>query len=324
MPVPIGAALGPLVCRPRACQGSKNPERAAIRVLQRSRHDFGFSPCAIAKKAMIRPKLQNNMSIMTSTSKIVKVTPIYDGFAAEISGLDLSKPIPDDIFEALHAAIDEAGVVMFRDQVLSDVGLVEFSERLGSTGTAPQVRPVWRGPRERVTMLANVDDEGNLIKLSDKHGIYMKGNLLWHSDSSYKPVPCTYSVLSAKEVPPEGGETEFADMRACYDDWEGPFGDIEKEELEDLVCEHSIIYSRSLISGDIFSPTRRKRKWPRCASPWCAPTPEPAARFTTWEAIARTLRVGQWKKAGRWCASSAAFAFGPTTSIRTVGAPMTL
>ena len=191
----------------------------------------------------------------------MKVTPIHDGFAAEISGVDLSKPIPDDTFEALHTAIDEAGVVMFRDQVLSDVDLVEFSQRLGPL-EQPLKRDQYGGIDERVTMLANVDDEGNLIKLSDKHGIYMKGNLLWHSDSSFKPVPCTYSVLSAKEVPPEGGQTEFADLRACYDDWEGPYGDIEKEELEDLVCEHSIIYSRSLISGDIFSDQEKKEMAP--------------------------------------------------------------
>ncbi|NNF80590.1 MAG: TauD/TfdA family dioxygenase [Rhizobiales bacterium] len=191
----------------------------------------------------------------------MKVTPIHDGFAAEISGIDLSKPIPNDIFEALHRAIDEAGVVMFRDQVLSDVQLVDFSQRLGPL-EQPLKRDQYGGVHEKVTMLANVDDDGNLIKLSDKHGIYMKGNLLWHSDSSFKPVPCTYSVLSAKEVPSEGGETEFADLRACYDDWQGPFGDIEKEELEDLICEHSIIYSRSLISGDIFSAQEKKEMAP--------------------------------------------------------------
>ena len=54
----------------------------------------------------------------------MKVAPIKDGFGAEISDIDLSKPIADDTFQALHTAIDEAGVAVFRDQVLSDVDLV--------------------------------------------------------------------------------------------------------------------------------------------------------------------------------------------------------
>ncbi|MEM1199525.1 MAG: TauD/TfdA family dioxygenase [Pseudomonadota bacterium] len=192
----------------------------------------------------------------------MKVAPIKDGFGAEISDIDLSKPIADDTFQALHAAIDEAGVAVFRDQVLSDVDLVTFSERLGPL-EQPLKRDQYGGVHEKVTMLANVDDDGNIIKPADKHGIYMKGNLLWHSDSSFKPVPCTYSVLSAKEVPSDGGETEFADARACYDHWEGPYGDIEKGELEDLICEHSIIYSRSLISGDIFSEQEKREMAPQ-------------------------------------------------------------
>ncbi len=66
---------------------------------------------------------------------------------------------------------------------------------------------------------------------------------LWHSDSSFKEVPAKFSLLSARLIPSAGGNTEFADMRAAYD----TLDDATKAEIEDLVCEHSQLYSRSLL-----------------------------------------------------------------------------
>ncbi len=191
----------------------------------------------------------------------MNIKPLMNGFAAEISGVDLKRPIADGTFQALHEATDIHGVAVFRDQFLQDTDLVAFAERLGPL-EVPLRRDQYGGVHERVTMLANVDDDGNIIAQDDEHAVYLKGNLLWHSDSSFKPVPCSYSLLAAHEVPSKGGNTEFADARACYDDWQGPFGETTKEDLEDLVCEHSIIYSRSLISGDIFSDQEKREFQP--------------------------------------------------------------
>mgnify|MGYP006097153841 FL=1 len=106
-------------------------------------------------------------------------------------------------------------------------------------------------------MLSNVAEDGRVMDRDGKQVTYMKGNTLWHSDSSFKLVPCTYSLLVAHEVPSEGGNTEFADARACYDDWLEPFDGIAKDALEDLVCEHSLIYSRLNIVGDIFTAAEK-------------------------------------------------------------------
>ncbi len=78
------------------------------------------------------------------------------------------------------------------------------------------------------------DDRVWLFKLADR---------LWHSDSSFRPVTAGYSLLSGRIVPSRGGDTEFADMRAAYD----ALGEDVKAEIEDLVCEHSLIYSRDAI-----------------------------------------------------------------------------
>ncbi|MEM7425588.1 MAG: TauD/TfdA family dioxygenase [Pseudomonadota bacterium] len=187
----------------------------------------------------------------------MEIKPIRDGFAAEVSGIDLTQGISDSAFAVLHEAADTYAVIIARGQHLENEALVAFASRFGPLET-PLARDQYGGVHEKITMLANVDDAGQIIQPEARHAIFMKGNLLWHSDSSFKPVPCKYSILSALEVPAAGGQTEFADLRACYDDWEGPFGDIEKDELEDLACEHSIIYSRSLISGDIFTDEEKR------------------------------------------------------------------
>ena len=185
------------------------------------------------------------------------IKTIKDGLAAEISGIDLKQEIPSEEFEALRECIDVHGVGVFRNQFLGDADLVAFAKRFGPL-EVPLKRDQYGGVQKQVTMLANIDDDGKVITPDDKRAIYMKGNLLWHSDSSFKPIPCTYSLLAAHDVPSKGGNTEFADARACYDDWKGPFGETGKQQLEDLVCEHSIIYSRSLISGDIFTDEEKK------------------------------------------------------------------
>ena len=188
----------------------------------------------------------------------MNIESLVVGFAVQISEINVKKPISVESFAVLHEIIDQHAVAVFRHQHVEDAQLVEFAERFGALET-PLPFDQYGGVNKKITMLANVDEKGNFLSSEDKHSIYMKGNLLWHSDSSYKSIPAKYSILSAIEVPSSGGETEFADARACYDDWTGPFGKIVKEDLENLICEHSIIYSRSIICGNIFTDDEKKQ-----------------------------------------------------------------
>ncbi len=79
------------------------------------------------------------------------------------------------------------------------------------------------------------------------------GNRLWHSDATFRIVPARYSLLSGRIVTRDGGNTEFADMRAAYD----ALDDATKAEIEDLVCEHSLIYSRAQLGFSNFTDEER-------------------------------------------------------------------
>jgi alpha-ketoglutarate-dependent 2,4-dichlorophenoxyacetate dioxygenase len=88
--------------------------------------------------------------------------------------------------------------------------------------------------------VSNLGKDGKPLPKDHRTHLFNLGNCLWHSDSSFRPIPAKFSLLSARVVNPKGGNTEFADMRAAYD----ALDDETKAEIEDLICEHSLMYSR--------------------------------------------------------------------------------
>ena len=118
--------------------------------------------------------------------------------------------------------------------------------------------------------ISNLDKNNKILARDDRRRLFGLGNQLWHSDSSFKDVPAKYSLLSARNIPPTGGNTEFADMRAAYD----ALDEATKREVHDLVCRHSQIFS---VHPWLYRLHRRERvKWRRCATSG-APHPVTAA-----------------------------------------------
>jgi alpha-ketoglutarate-dependent 2,4-dichlorophenoxyacetate dioxygenase len=141
------------------------------------------------------------------------------------------------------AALDEYSVLVFHDQSLDDDKQIAFSRRFGPLEMTGKANPATGTLFARQS---NLDIEtGAVIPSDDRRMIYQKGNYLWHSDSSFKPVPSLCSLLSARIVPPVGGNTEFATMTAAY---EALTDDI-KQTLEGLVAEHSLVYSRESVTS---------------------------------------------------------------------------
>ena len=191
---------------------------------------------------------------MATATGPLTITPIHPWLGAEVGGVDLTRPLADARFARVAAAFDEHSVLVFHDQPLTDEQQMAFSARFGPLEST--VRTLGKEDRlgQYMVDLSNTDEEGKLMPWSDRRMLYQSGNQLWHSDSSFKPVPAHSSALSARVVPPEGGETEFASMRAAYE----ALPDDLRRDLEDRVVVHSFGFSRSLIDPGIGTEVGRE------------------------------------------------------------------
>jgi alpha-ketoglutarate-dependent 2,4-dichlorophenoxyacetate dioxygenase len=171
----------------------------------------------------------------------ISVKEIKEGFVGEVSGVDLTKPLSREEAEAIEAAIAKLGVLVFHDQELTDEQQIEFSKNFGSIENKKggNIRTEERA-NPQINDVSNLDNDNKPFERTDRRRYFNLGNHLWHSDSSFRAIPAKYSLLSARSIPTEGGNTEFADMRAAYD----ALDDKMKAKVEDLICEHSQIYSR--------------------------------------------------------------------------------
>jgi alpha-ketoglutarate-dependent 2,4-dichlorophenoxyacetate dioxygenase len=168
---------------------------------------------------------------------------VHPCFAAEVSHVDLRRVQDADTLAEIRAGMDEFAVLVFRAQPFTDEEQIGFARRLDGelhTKTGSRVLVKSRLGNEAVGDISNLDEDGGLMKSTDRRRMYSLGNRLWHTDASFQDPPGRYSMLSAKVVPPAGADTEFADMRAAYDALDAEM----KARLEGLRVHHSIAHSR--------------------------------------------------------------------------------
>ena len=179
----------------------------------------------------------------------IDVTRKHATFFAEVTGVDLRDP--DEAWREVEAAFNEHAILLFRNQTLSDEQHITFSERFGPVITATNYH--WKTEKRRVHAqmadISNIGNDGSILPLDDERRMHSRANSLWHTDNTFKIVPSRCSLLLAREIPEVGGDTEFADMRVAYD----ALPQAKKDEIEDLVAEHSIFHSRSLLGYDGFT-----------------------------------------------------------------------
>jgi alpha-ketoglutarate-dependent 2,4-dichlorophenoxyacetate dioxygenase len=186
----------------------------------------------------------------------MRLTPIGREFVAEVSGIDLHAPLDAGATAAIHAAMDRYAVLVFHDQPLTDDRQIAFTKSFGKIelNTANNVtRLDQRRLGIEMSDISNLDQQGNLLSRDDRRRAFNLGNRLWHSDSSFKAVSAKYSLLSARIVPSAGGNTEFADMRAAYDTLDPET----KAAIEDLITEHSLLFSRGQLGFTDFTAEER-------------------------------------------------------------------
>ena len=189
----------------------------------------------------------------------ISLESLHPDFAAEASGLDLSQPVSDATVTDLWTAINIHAVLVFRDQSLTDTNLHDFATRFGPLEIGRSaMRP---GPRRlkipQIGDISNLDENSQVRALDDRRRLDSLGNRLWHTDASYMPTPVVLGMLHAKALPPPSpfgnGETEFADMRAAYDDLPAKT----KAAIEDLIVIHDVFWSRAQIGFTEFPQGER-------------------------------------------------------------------
>jgi alpha-ketoglutarate-dependent 2,4-dichlorophenoxyacetate dioxygenase len=200
-----------------------------------------------------------------------EVWPVTEEFAAEIGDVDLAQPLSDVDWRVVEDAYHRYAVLIFPDQHLDAGHHVAFAERFGGEidrSMVVQMDVSARRVPEEIADVGNLDPDGNVMTADNRLLDFQRANRLWHTDSSFKEVPANASLLYMRSIPPVGGLTEFADMRAA---WDGlPEG--MRRRIEGRVALHSIAISRARLGFEM--------------------TPEENARYPRVpQALVRTHRV---------------------------------
>ena len=177
----------------------------------------------------------------------VPIRQLHPVFVGEVAGIDCRKPLSPEEVAAIDAGMDQYAVLVFRDQNITDDQQIAFTCHFGELESYRTPGHVRKRDDHRlgpgIADFSNLDKDGNIMSDEDRVWFFKLGDRLWHSDSSFRPIPAKYSLLSGRILPSWGANTEFADMRAAYDALDGRT----KAEIEELICEHSLVYSREAI-----------------------------------------------------------------------------
>ena len=189
----------------------------------------------------------------------MQIRPLTTHIGAEVEGIDLREPLSPAQAEQIHAGMDRHAVLVFHNQPLTNEQHLAFTTGLGplETERTNSMRAAAGDLRlpPMFNDVSNLDRNNRPMGPDDRRRLFAIGNRLWHSDSSFKVVPAKYSLLRALRIPSKGGNTEFAHMGAAYE----ALDDETKALIEDLVCEHSQLFSRDTIGFREFTPEERER-----------------------------------------------------------------
>ena len=133
----------------------------------------------------------------------IEIKPVSPALGAEISGVDISAPLNDQLVAEVRAALLERLVIFFRDQRLTPDTLVAFARRFGELARYPFVE--------------GMDDNPDVVEVIKREDEVHNFGGIWHSDTAYLERPPMGSVLYAREIPPVGGDTLFANMYLAYE-----------------------------------------------------------------------------------------------------------
>ena len=181
---------------------------------------------------------------------MIATRPLHRFFGAIVEGVDVTKRISDETFAQLHNALTEFSVLVFPGQNINDAEQITFSQRFGSLETT---KTGTRGAGSPLVILSNIGEDNRIAPFADRLNMVNRANMQWHADSSFKRIPAQTSILSAREVPVTGGNTEFVSMRAVYAELPEDL----RRAAEDRVAIHDFAHSRDKVDPNLMTDSER-------------------------------------------------------------------
>jgi len=188
----------------------------------------------------------------------IEIIPQGPGFAAELRGVTLAEVAADPAaYSKVRAAFEEHSVLVFRGQEVTDEAQLAFSRRFGPL----EITKVGsQGSGTNLVILSTIDANGKVVPADHRLSLRNKANQLWHTDSTFKRVPALASVLSARIIPAQGGETEYVSTRLAWERLDPAL----RRQLESSFAWHDYAHSRGKIAADLASPEERAALPPQC------------------------------------------------------------
>jgi alpha-ketoglutarate-dependent 2,4-dichlorophenoxyacetate dioxygenase len=184
----------------------------------------------------------------------MRTTPLHPRFGAEIHDADLRKVTATEGYSAIRGAFEAHSLLLFRQQRLDD----EAHLALGALFGPIEDRSAGEhGTKPRMDNVTNRRADDSIASENDSHTLNLKANQLWHTDSSFLPVPALANILAARVLSSRGGETEFASTRAAWHDMPESL----KGKVRHAVLRHSLAHSRAKVSPEL-AKLERFTKWP--------------------------------------------------------------
>jgi len=185
----------------------------------------------------------------------VEIWPTTENFVAEVGDVDLARPLSKAAWQTIEDAFHQYAVLVFPDQKITQQQHVDFALRFGpiDPSMVADLQGVKARVRTDIADVSNLTIAGRVWHADSRLRGFQMGNRLWHTDSSFKRIPAKASLLYMQSVPPVGGHTEFADMRAAWDALDAKLQHI----VDGRIAQHAIAYSRAKLGFEMSETENR-------------------------------------------------------------------
>ena len=193
------------------------------------------------------------------------VKKLHDNFGISIENIDINSLSANEKKEIVDL-FEEHSLVIIKKQVINEQEQIDFTKLFGELEVT---KPGTLGTNSNLVILTNIDETGKVVDTDHKQSKNDRANQQWHSDSSFKIIPAHASILSGKQVPTEGGNTEFVSLRVVYENLKKDI----KEKVLNLEAVHHFAHSRSKIDIKMVSQIEFE-KFPPVVQPMVKTNPK--------------------------------------------------